>query len=87
MRTLEEENIAAYKYLEQGGISGPLTGKPQSRIPFDQVIEMTINRSCKDVGGLSRNTRNPAATERWTKIHHDIVVLRERLNKKIKRKT
>ena len=53
MWALEEENIAAYKYLEQGGFSGSLTGKPHSRIPFDQVIKMTINRSCKDIGGLS----------------------------------
>ena len=86
MRALEEENTAAYKYLEQGGFSGSLTGKPHSRIPFDQVIEMTINRSCKDVGGLSRNTQNPGATERWTKIHNHVVALRERLNKKIKKK-
>ena len=58
MQTLEEENITAFKYLEQGGFSGSLTGKPHSRIPFDQVIELTINRSCKDVGGLSGNTKS-----------------------------
>ena len=38
MQALEEENIAAYKYLEKGGFSGSLTGKPHSRIHFDQVI-------------------------------------------------
>ena len=38
MEALEEENIAAYKYLEKGGFSGSLTGKPHSRIHFDQVI-------------------------------------------------
>ena len=85
IQALEEENIAAYKYLEQGGFSSSLTGKPHSRVPYDQVIEMTISRSCKDVGGPSGNTQNLGATERWTKIYHHIVALREYLNKKIKR--
>ena len=56
MRALEEENATACKYLEQGGFSESLTVKPHSGIPFDQVIEMTINRWCKNVGGLSGNT-------------------------------
>ena len=86
MRALKEENIAAYKYLEEGGFSSSLTGKPCSRIPFDQVIEMTINRSCKDVGGLSGKTENPGATQWWT-IHHHIVALHEYQNKKISKNT
>ena len=77
MRALEEENIAIYKYLEQGRSSSSVTGKPHSRIPYDQVIEMAINMSCKDVDGLSGNTQNPGPTERWTKMHHHIVALRE----------
>ena len=48
---------------------------------------MTINSSCKDVGGLSGNTQSPGATERWTKIHHHIVALREHLNNKVKKNT
>ena len=32
---LEEENIPAYKYSEQSGYSGSLTGKPKYKIPFD----------------------------------------------------
>ena len=47
---------------------------------------MTNNRSCKDVGELSGNKQNPGATERWTKIHHHTVALREHLKKKIKMK-
>ena len=88
MQALEEENIAGYKYMKQGGFSGSLTGKPHSRIIFDEVIDIAIKRSCKDVGGLSGSTQNPGATwtKRWTKIHHHIVVLREHLNKKIKKK-
>ena len=47
---------------------------------------MAINRSCKDIDGISGNTKNPGATERWIKAHH-IVALHEHLNKKIKKKT
>ena len=85
IQTLEEENIACYKYLEQGSFSSSLTGKPHSRIHFYQVRQTKINRSCKNVGGLSGNIQNPGAPERWTKIHHHIVALREHLNKKIKK--
>ena len=59
MRASKEKIAAAYKYLEKGGFSGSLTGRPHSRISFDQVIEMTFNKSCKDVGGLSGNTEYP----------------------------
>ena len=59
MRASKEKNAATYKYLEKGGFSGSLTGRPHSRIPFDQVIEMTFNKSCKDVDGLSGNTEYP----------------------------
>ena len=62
MRAVKEENAAAYKYLEEGGFSGFLTGRQHSRIPFDQVIKITISKSCKDVGGLSGNTENPGVT-------------------------
>ena len=86
MRVLEEENIAAYKYLQQGGFSGSLTGKLHSRIPFDQVIEMTINRLRKNVGGLSESTLNSGVAERWTKIHRHIVAPREHFNKKMLKK-
>ena len=87
MRALKEENAAACKYLEEGGFSGSLTGRPHSKISFDQVIKMTINKSCKDVGGLSGDTGNPGATQRWARTHHHIVALREHQNKKIKKKT
>ena len=87
MRCLSNDNIQAYEYLKDGGFSGSLTGLPHSRIPFDQIIEMTINRSCKDIGGLSQNTDNPGATERWTRTNHLMVGLREHLNKKIRRQS
>ena len=86
MRALKEENAAACKYWEEGGFSDSLTGRPHSRIPFDQVIEMTIDKSCKDVDGISGDTENPGATQRWTISHHHIVALREHQNKKIKKK-
>ena len=87
MCSLKTENPAAYAYLNDGGFSGSLTGLPHSRIPFDQIIEMTINRSCKDIGGLSQTTSNAGATERWTRTNHLMVALREHLNKKVRRQS
>ena len=85
MCSLELENPTAYKYLQEGGFSGSLTGLPHSKIPFDQIIEMTINRSCKDIGGLSQSTNDPGTTERWTRNNHLMVALREHQNQKIRR--
>ena len=45
---------------------------------------MTINKSCKDVGGLSGNTENPVATHRRARIDHHIVTLSEHQNNKNK---
>ena len=87
MGSLKSTNPEAYEYLKEGGFSGSLSGLPHSRIPFDQIIEMTINRSCKDIGGLSQNTNNPGATERWTRTNHLMVALREHLNKKIRKQS
>ena len=38
IRALKKENATVYKHLEEGGFSGSLTGRPNSRILFDQVI-------------------------------------------------
>ena len=54
-------------------------------IPMDQIIEMTINRSCKEIGGLSGKTENVGASERWAKIHHHMVARREHLNEKVRK--
>ena len=52
MCSLRTENLEAYEYLKNGGFSGSLTGLPHSRLTFNQIIEMTINRSCQDIAGL-----------------------------------
>ena len=67
IQALEEENTAAYKYLEHCGFSGSMSRKPHSGIPFDQVIKMTIKSSFKNDGELSGNTQYPGVTERCTK--------------------
>ena len=56
-------------------------------IPMDQIIEMTINRSCKETGGLSRKTEDVGATERRTRIHDHMIAMREHLNNKVQKNT
>ena len=38
--------------------------------PMNQIIDMTINRLCKKIGGLSVKTENLGARDRWAKIHN-----------------
>ena len=52
-------------------------------VPMNQIIDMTINRSCKKIGGLSVKTENLGARDRWAKIHHCMVAMQEHLNKKV----
>ena len=67
MITLPFANAQAHEYLKNGGFSGSLTGTPHTKIPYDQIIETTINRQYKDLGGIGGNTENLGATERWAR--------------------
>ena len=70
MKNLEFKNPEAYEYLKGGGFSASLSGEKHTQIPMDQIIETTINRSCKEVGGLIGQTENKGATQRWNRTHH-----------------
>ena len=87
MTALPFTNAQAHEYLKYGGFSGSLTGTPHTKIPYDQIIETTINRPCKGVAGIGGNTENLEATERWTTNSYLRAALDERMNKKICKKT
>ena len=57
-----------------------------SKIPCDQIIEATINRSSKSTGGLSGKTENVGASEKWLRINH-LMALREHLDPAIRKRT
>ena len=80
-------NAQAHEYLTNGGLNGSLTGTPHTKIPYDQIIETTINRQCKDVDSIEGNRENLGTTERWARNSHLIAVLCKRTNKKIRKKT
>ena len=69
MLKLKNENEEAFSYMLQGGFTGSLTGNPHSKIPMDQIIETTINRSSKEMGGLSGKTENRGASQKWMRIN------------------
>ena len=79
MLWLKEENLEASQYLHDRGFTGSLSGRSHSMILMDQIIEMTINRSRWEIGGLSDKTENLGASERWAKI----VAMRKHLNEKV----
>ena len=83
MRALKKRNPAAYSYLEEGGFSGSLGIAKHSQLPMDQIIEMTINRFSKETGGLSGQTENKGASERWMRINHYIAALKQHLEAKV----
>ena len=87
MLSLKEENARAYMYLENGGFTGSITGNSHSRLPFDHIIETTLNKQCKGIGGIGGNTENLGATERWVRINHYMAALREKMNQKIGKRT
>ena len=83
MRALKKRNPSAYSYLEEGGFSGSLGIAKHSQLPMDQIIEMTINRFSKETGGLSGQTENKGASERWMRINHYIAALKQHLEAKV----
>ena len=53
MLSLKEENLDVFQYLHDGGFTGSLSGRSHSMIPLDQIVEMTINQSRKEIGVIS----------------------------------
>jgi hypothetical protein len=76
MLDLKSRNPQAYQYLEDGWFSGSLSGSIFSNISMDQVIEMTINRFSKSVGGLSRKTENIGAADKWVRLNHYLCAMK-----------
>ena len=87
MLSLKQDCPAAWKYLEDGGFTGSISGIPHSRLPFDHIIETTLNKECKGIGGIGGNTENLGATERWVRINHFMAALREKMNRKLGKRT
>ena len=69
-----------YDNIMKNGFTVSLTGQPFTRIPCDQVIELTVNKSSKSTGGLSGKTENVGASERWMRIDHILAALRDTLD-------
>ena len=83
MIDLRQRNIEAYKYLENGGFTGSLTGAIHTNIPCDQMIESTINRFSKSTGGILGKTEDNSACERWIRLNPYMCALKEHMDLKI----
>ena len=64
MLNIEKNAPQTHQYIATGGFAEYLSGKKFIMIPMDQMIEMTISKSSKVVGGLSGVTENKGASER-----------------------
>ena len=85
MKNLATSHILAQMFLKKEGLTVSLTCKPVLKILMDLVIEMTINRSSKESGGLTGKTKNPEACARWIKFNHFLVALRKHQNKTLEK--
>ena len=65
--TLEINNKKAFNYIQEGGFTSLLTGVAQTKILMNLLIETTINRWLKEVGGLSGKIKK-GASEMWVSI-------------------
>ena len=74
-------NKETYIFMPKADFTGSLTDKPHSRIPMDQIIETTVNRWSKEVGGICGETDNDGANERWIRVNHLPSVLKEHQQK------
>ena len=58
MLNFQDSHPNIYQYLKNREFIASISGLPFSKIPCDQIIENTITRSSKSIGGLSRKTEN-----------------------------
>ena len=87
MLNLQDSHPNIYQYLKNGGFTASISGLLFSKIPWDQIIETTINRSSKSTGGLSGKTENVRASEKWMQTDHIIAALREHLDSVSRKRT
>ena len=83
MLRLPDKFPEADEYLRNGGFSGSLTGKCHSNIPMDQIIETTINRFSKSIGGIVGKTEDAAFCEKWGRLNPYLCALKDHMDKKI----
>lgn len=77
MKNLPEERA---KYMKEGMLTASITGKPFSSIPFDQWIEMTMNKGSKMKGGWIGITQNEEALQTNIKIVNKIAKVKVKLH-------
>ena len=80
MLNLQDPHPNIYQYLENGGFIASISDLPFSKIPYDQIMETTLNCSSKSTGGLSGKTENVEASEKRMRINHIMAALREYLD-------
>ena len=83
MLQLPDKCPEADEYLRHGGFSGSLSGKCHSNIPMDQMIETTINRFSKSIGGIVGKTDDAGACEKWGRLNPYLCALKDHMDKKI----
>ena len=74
------------KYPRKKGFTVSLPGESFSKIPCDQVIEMTITPAYKGTGGLSGKTKNVGTSKLWMRINHIMATSRKSLDNMIREK-
>ena len=83
MLQLPDKCPEADEYLRHGGFSGSLSGKCHSNIPMNQMIETTINRFSKSIGGIVGKTDDAGACEKWGRLNPYLCALKDHMDKKI----
>jgi len=70
LRNLHQTHPGAEVLLGECGFSVARSTVPGCRIPVDQTIEQTVNRSAKTIGGIVGFSRNVGAYYRWCLTRH-----------------
>ena len=82
MKKLASTHPTVHRQLTQGQFGVQLSNKnPFAKIPEDQSIEETINRSSKIPGGIIGKSRNPEAVGRWIETTADRSQITENIRK------
>ena len=81
--SLSSENKAAFDDLVKFGTTACRSGQPHSRIPGDQIIEVTQNKDVKCRAGPIRlgYSTNLTSVNNWIKTSHKYAKLRDELKK------
>lgn len=86
MLSLPRTHLKVSYYLHDMRFTTSISRQPESKLPRDQILEMTRKPLCRETFKRLGERENADSCKHWIKINHIILSLREHIDAMVKRR-